>query len=382
MCRLAYLCEYPALQGGERSLLATVPAARAAGFEPVALAPAEGALAAEFARRDIEVVAWDVSPQDTLSSGCASASLRRSQTTRREALAATLRYCGVELLHANSLSMGRLSGPVAHEMCLPSLAHLRDIVGLSRQAITDLNRHRRLLAVSQATRSFHTAQGVAADLLHVLHNGVDLERFHPREPSGYLHRELGLPSESLLLGTIGQVCLRKGHDLLLDAAFRLAADDRRLHLLIVGSRHSQKDESRRFHRRLIEAAQGPLAGRLHLLGERNDVPELLGELALVVHPARQEPLGRVLLEAAASGVPVAATEVGGTAEIFPPGAGAAVLVPPDDPAALASAIARLAADPSAREDMAVVARRRAEQAFDARLASDGLVAHYREVIDR
>jgi glycosyltransferase involved in cell wall biosynthesis len=382
MVRLAYLCEYPALQGGERSLLATVPAVRAAGFEPFALAPATGALAAEFARRDIEVVAWDVPPQDTLSPGSASASRRRSQATRREALAATLRYCGAELLHANSLSMGRLSGPVASEMNLPSLAHLRDIVGLSRQAVADLNRHRRLLAVSQATRSFHAAQGVTEELLHVLHNGVDLERFAPREPSGYLQRELELPPDAMLLGTIGQICLRKGHDLLLDAAFRRAADDRRLHFLVVGSRHSQKEESRRFQRRLIEAAQGPLAGRLHLLGERNDVPELLGELALVVHPARQEPLGRVLLEAAASGVPVVATEVGGTAEIFPPGSGAAMLVPPDEPAALASAIARLAGDPSVREEMRIAARRRVEQAFDARFASEGLVAHYREVMDR
>ena len=60
-----------------------------------------------------------------------------------------------------------------------------------------------------------------------------------------------------------------------------------------------------------------------------------------MHPARQEPLGRVLLEAAAAGVAVVATDVGGTREIFPPEADAARLVPPDDADALAAAMLEL-----------------------------------------
>src|SRR6185369_11888616 len=98
------------------------------------------------------------------------------------------------------LAMGRLSGPVATEMQLPSIAHLRDIVGLSARAIADLDQHRRLLAVSQATRDYHVARGLTANKTFVAYNGVDLLRFQPRQPTGWLHRELNLPPEAILLG--------------------------------------------------------------------------------------------------------------------------------------------------------------------------------------
>ena len=172
----------------------------------------------------------------------------------------------------------------------------------------------------------------------MLHNGVDLERFHPRPPTGCLHRQLGLPDNVPLIGTIGQISLRKGHDVLAAALSRLlhagppaagvlsSADSRDgrtappFAWLIIGERFSTKEESRQFEDRLHQAAGDALAGRVYFLGARDDVEHVLCELTLLVHPARQEPLGRVLLEAAAAGVAVVATDVGGTREIFPSGA--------------------------------------------------------------
>src|SRR5208283_1505697 len=117
---------------------------------------------------------------------------------RRRLAEILLRQRGT-LLHANSLAMGRLSGPVAAELSLPSLSHLRDIVSLSRQAVADLNCHARLLAVSAATRQFHVAQGLDAAKTCVLYNGIDLERFRPRAATGFLHRQLGLAGDVPLL---------------------------------------------------------------------------------------------------------------------------------------------------------------------------------------
>jgi glycosyltransferase involved in cell wall biosynthesis len=154
----------------------------------------------------------------------------------------------------------------------------------------------------------------------------------------------------------------------------------RLHFLIVGERFSEKAESRRFEEDLHAMAGGALAGRLHLLGTRDDVDRLLGELTLLVHPARQEPLGRVLLEASSSGVAVVATDVGGTAEIFPSQCRAAQLVPAGDAEALAAAIRHVVDDDPFRTRLAAAARRRAEKAFDAKLAGAGLVEHYRQVV--
>ena len=163
------------------------------------------------------------------------------------------------------------------------------------------------------------------------------------------------------------------------AAARLAPALPEVHYLIVGERHSRKDESRAFEAALRAAAAGPLAGHWHFLGPRDDVAEILPELAVLAHPARQEPLGRVLLEAAAAGVAVIATDVGGTREIFAPDSASARLVPPDNADSLAEAIRELIGDPRQRSRLGAAARRRAEEAFDVDHAAAGLVEHYRQV---
>jgi glycosyltransferase involved in cell wall biosynthesis len=365
------LCEFSTLNGGERSMLATLDGVRAAGFSPAVIAPPEGPLAETLRGRNVELI--PLRTYDSLGT-------RRPQPCLREDLLGLISQRRPHLLHANSLAMGRLSGPVAAELNVPSLAHLRDIIKLSRRAVADLNCHRRLLAVSQATRQFHVAGGLSAEKTHVLHNGVDLDCFRPRCPSGYLHRELGLSPETLLVGAIGQIGLRKGHDVLLQAARKLAGELPPVHYVIIGARLSEKEESREFEAALRTAAGGVLAGRVHFLGIRDDVDRLLNELTLLVHPARQEPLGRVLLEAAAAAVPIIATDVGGTREIFPDDWQAANLVPPGDAEAIAVAMRQLLLDPALRGRLAAAARQRAAAAFDEREAATGLVAHYRQVI--
>lgn len=392
MAHVALVCEYPTLNGGERSLLSVVPGLARHGFRFTAIAPPNGPLARSFADLDIEVVPFAATDP---------AGLRPSQDALRAALGESLRRLKPDLVHANSLAMGRLVGPVAAELGLPSIAHLRDIIGLSRQAIADLNTNRRLLAVSHATRDFHIAQGIATDKTHVLYNGVEKKgtgvvygsmcttrrQLDKRLPSpflsGWLHRELGLPPNALLVGSIGQLVLRKGQDVLAHAATMLAERFPLVHYVFVGERYSQKTEAVAFEdalRRCFDS--GTLAGRGHFLSVRGDVPEILPELALLVHAARQEPLGRVLLEAAGSGVAIIASDVGGTREIFPPGVNAAKLVPPDDPAALAAAIIELLEDEPQRRRMGAAAALRADMAFDLETAVAGLAGHYRAAAER
>lgn len=364
------LCEFATLNGGERSMLATLDTLDREGFPVMVLAPRTGPLADALAERPTEVLPF---------STCDPAGRRLPQHVLREQLGEVLDRCRPRLLHANSLAMGRLSGPVAMDRRVPSLAHLRDIVTLSHQAIADLNCHRRLLAVSEATRRFHVERGLQAEKTVVLYNGVDLEAFRPRRPSGFLHRELHLPPGAVLIGTIGQIGLRKGQDVLLQAAPLVEREGKNVHYLLLGTRHSGKDESREFEARLHEAAGRLPPGIVHFLGTRRDVAEVLNDLTLLVHPARQEPLGRVLLEAAATGLPVVATEVGGTREIFPPESHSARLVPPNDAVALAVQIVELLSDDAARKSLGFAARRRAEEAFSIERAASGLVKHYQEV---
>ena len=107
---------------------------------------------------------------------------------------------------------------------------------------------------------------------------------------------------------------------------------------------------------------------------------LMNEVDLLVHPAHQEPLGRVLLEAAASGLPIIATAVGGTEEILCDGESAR-LVASADPKSLAAAIIELHNDASQRLRYAAAARKRVETAFNARQAARELAAVWSEIAD-
>jgi glycosyltransferase involved in cell wall biosynthesis len=372
MRRLLILCEYPTLLGGERSMLATLPAVAAAGYDVRVAAPGGGLLVEALRECGVSHVPFE--PRDD---GGERLPLERL----RAELAGLLHRQQPDLVHANSLSISRIAGPVVGDRGQKSVGHLRDIVKLSRQVVDDLNRHDVLVAVSAVTREFHVNQGLDAAKCVVAWNGVDLESFPPQARTGYLHHELGLPDGARLVAAIGQLGLRKGTDVALAAAARVATVVRDVHWLIVGERTSGKDESREFEQRLhLMANERPLRGRVHFVGQRADVREMLTECDLLVHAARQEPLGRVLLESAASGLPVVATDVGGTREIFPTEADGAVLVPADDVTAVAEAQLELLGDESRRRALQAGGRRRAEQCFDIRHAAARLLEIYDRVL--
>ena len=341
-------------------MLAVIDRLQGAGFEFVALAPRTGRLADAFRDRNLAHIPLKL--RDETGN-------RLSREQASENLQEAIQRCAPRLVHANSLAMGRLTGTIAEEIKIPCIAHLRDIIKLSKAAVADLNHNRRLIAVSEATKTFHAAQGLDAEKTCVVYNGVDCERFQPRNSTGRFKQELDLPDDAFLIVTIGQIGLRKGQDVLAEAAAFSAARLPNAYYLLIGERNSSKNESIEFERNIIRRfSEAGLEKRLCRLGYRNDVDDILNEIDLLVHPAKQEPLGRVLLEAAAAGVPIIATDVGGTGEILRDGISAR-LIPPNDPRKLAEAIVELSADPHTRKRLAEQARQRVEERFNIEHAS-------------
>ena len=168
MPRLLLLCEYPTLCGGEQSMLSTLSAVADAGFEIQVAAPPEGPLIEALQQRNVPTVTLRMMD---------SSGQRKPLEELRDEIGKLLHVCKPDLVHSNSLSMGRIVGPVVSEQGIPSVAHLRDIIKLSRAVIRDLNCNDRLLAVSAATRVFHIEQGLSNEKTVILHNGVDLRRF-------------------------------------------------------------------------------------------------------------------------------------------------------------------------------------------------------------
>ena len=246
---------------------------------------------------------------------------------------------------------------------MPCTAHLRDIIKLNKTAISDLNRSAGLIAVSNATKQFHAEQRIMSSKLKVIYNGVDTEVFRPASPVGTLRQELGLSDRAVLIANIGQICLRKGQILLAQAAGLLAKEFPDTNYLFIGKRHSQKQESIEYEksiRRIFREAG--IENRLFCLGFREDIPTILNQIDLLVHTARQEPLGRVLIESASCGKAIVATEVGGTAEILEDGV-SAILVPPDDLDSLKAAIRRMLTDSELRSRLGQRTRKNVIEKF-------------------
>src|SRR5690606_23604090 len=107
---------------------------------------------------------------------------------------------------------------------------------------------------------------------------------------------------------------------------------------------------------------------------------ILSEANLLVHTSRQEPLGRVLLESAASGVPIIATNVGGTCEIVEDRT-SAWLVDPDKPTQVADAMIGLYGNESLRHQLTSAARQRVEKLFNSELAAENLVQFWRRNVN-
>lgn len=367
--RIALLFEYATLNGGERSMLACLDWMKQhdTRFEFVAIAPGTGYLADALLERGIRVIPWQTGSAHSAVPSREGAELR---------LQDAVRDADPALLHANSLAMGRLTGRVAGRLSIPTSSHLRDILKLSSAATADLNRNQRLIAVSQATRDFHTARGMDVHRVVVIRNGLNLVQFQPRPARGWLRRELGLPEGVVLLATIGQIGLRKGQNILAAAAPEIVSSIPDAHFLMIGERSSIKAESIEYEESIRHSFDAhDLSSHLHCLGRRDDIPNLLTEIDLIVHPANQEPFGRVLLEAAACGIPVVATDVGGTSEIVVDGV-TGRLVPPQNPHALAAAVTGLLVNVPLLKSMGIAARHRALTEFDVARSAESLLQEW------
>jgi glycosyltransferase involved in cell wall biosynthesis len=378
MHRIAILVEYPTVNGGENSMLAVLAHLIAAqnvrcDFESCVLGLSEGAMAERVSELGIPIT-----PLNLFDEAGFRLAKERAIPRLLQAAAAS----GADLVHGNSLAMGRLLGAAAREHPqLVATSHLRDIMKLSRAAISDLNANRRLIAVSDATLKFHAGQGVDESIGVVLHNGIDGDAFAANQSAGWrIRNELGIPEYAMVLLTVGQIGLRKGLDTLAAVAQRLAEIHPQIHWLLAGERFSQKAESVEFEASVLRdfSACEP-ALKLHRLGYRNDIPDLMQASDLLVHGARQEPLGRVLLEAAASGLAAVATDVGGTSEIIVDGE-SGVLVPPDSVSAMTEAISGLIANAGRRTQLAAVAHRRIRNDFGIAESAESLAGVWESAI--
>jgi glycosyltransferase involved in cell wall biosynthesis len=214
---------------------------------------------------------------------------------------------------------------------------------------------------ADATRR-ELSEWLPADRVRVIYNGIDLRLYDEARDGSGLRRELGCPLDACVILSVARLVTEKDHAALLSAFRRVADREERLRLWIAGDGPLRAT--------LVAQAQRlRLEERVTFLGFRADVPRLLAGADLVAISSLQEGLPNAALEAMAARRPVVATAVAGTPELVQDGQ-TGLLVPPAAPAAMASALATLAADPVRRRQMGERGRRRVEEWFEESVALD------------
>lgn len=226
-----------------------------------------------------------------------------------------------------------------------------------RQAWVAVSEHgRRVLA-----RSF----GVPVEELRHVYNGISSESRRREDGAAPTRRALGLPPESVVALAVGRLDPQKGHADLVNASFRLREDHPELRVLIAGQggEYERLAELVRTHR---------LDGRVRLLGQVANVPDLMRAADLFVFPSHFEGTPFAMLEAMALGTPVIAARFGGAEEVIEADTGG-LLVPVGDPEALASALDWAITHAPEMREMAAESRRRVDR-FSERAMVDRTLA--------
>lgn len=277
---------------------------------------------------------------------------RRAFSEERARVTALLQRHDVTLVHIHGERPAVINGPMLVRAGVGVVLTLHGFTrsGLRQWIKTRLLRH--------AVRSFHAIVAVSAPLrallcdmgfnpkqLTVISNGFSPSLMTPRSRNE-ARIALGLPADASVVGWIGRASQEKGLDVMVAALAALPAD---VICCVIGDGP------------ILEAAKADatrlgVAQRIHFLGARPDAASFLAAFDVLALSSRTEGTPMVLLEAAEEGVPVVATAVGGVPDLLGPDGG--VMVPADDPRALAAALDRVLHDlPGARTRAAILKTR-------------------------
>jgi len=274
-----------------------------------------------------------------------------------------------EVVHAHGARAAWIAALAHRRRPFPLVFTAHNLIGrglLSRLGIPFIGFHcARVLAVSPSVADSLAACGIPRAKIQVIPNGIDLGRFDPGGLDRAAARQsFAVPENAFVVAAAARLSQEKGMDTLLLAA-GLRAD---MTFFIAGDGPL----------RSALARQTPL--NTNLLGRLADVRPLLAAADVFAVPSRREGQGMAALEAMAAGIPLVAARVGGLADMLADGE-TALLIPPEDPEALAAALSRLQSDSRLRQKLAANALALVRDCYDLRPMLDAVTEVYRSVLE-
>ncbi len=290
-----------------------------------------------------------------------------------------------DLVHAHSSIAGLLARAAAKLTGVPIVlftlhgyatldyrrSPLRPLIWLVEWALDRCTDH--YVAICRYVERTWTGRGlVTPDRVTVVYNGVDPAAVVRPVDRNAMRRDLGLPLDAPVVGTIGLLEAQKGTEYLIRAMPTILRSSPGCHVIVIGN-GPLRDRLEALARRLgVEA-------HLHLLGWRHDATDLLAAIDVFCLPSLREGFSVALLEAMAHAKPIVATPVAGNPEAVADGE-TGLLVPVQDPEALAKAVLYLLGHPDVARAMGEKGRQRLMERFTIATMRDGYDAVYRRML--
>jgi len=228
----------------------------------------------------------------------------------------------------------------------------------------------RIIAISAFIRDRLIRDGVPPSRIALIHNGIESAPWQGRDTSR-VRQELGIPESAFVVAGAGRIVPEKGFDYLVRATEVILERGVDVHCLIAGDGDKSQLEG--------VVSSSKVNGRVHLLGFRDDVPDIYAGSDVVAVPSVwDEPFGYSVVEAFAAGRPVVASRTGGMVELVTGESG--YLVPPGRAGAIAEALLELVRDPNKLRRMGKSASVRAED-FTLERCVRGIESHYGQALD-
>ncbi|MFC1620950.1 glycosyltransferase [Candidatus Omnitrophota bacterium] len=198
--------------------------------------------------------------------------------------------------------------------------------------------------------------GLDQKKLELIQNGIDIKKFDRLKKANGLKKELGISRDKKIIGMVGRLVNEKAHDVFLKAAGYIIESEPDVKFLIIGDGKEKKEL------KALADNLGISKDVIFFGKGTQDIPGLISIFDVAVLSSRMELFPLVLLEYMAASKPIVATRVGGNPEIITHGE-SGIIVPPEDPKALAENVIALLKDKDRGRNMAALARKRVKQEF-------------------
>jgi glycosyltransferase involved in cell wall biosynthesis len=268
-----------------------------------------------------------------------------------------LRHERPDLVHLHSRRGADTLGAIAAKLAgIPVLLTRRVDNPESRGVVAIKYRlYTKIITISEGIKKVLISEGVAANRVQCIHSAVDTDKYKPAHNRIIIGPDFGFDNNSKLVAVVAQLIARKGHRYLIEAIPDILSKVPEARFVFFGKGPIESDLRKHCDKLGIST-------KVCFAGFRDNLDQLLPHLDLIVHPAAMEGLGVSLLQAAACGVPIIGTPVGGISEIVREGVNGC-LVPPGNAEAIASRVIEILGDQSRLSRMGKAGRELVKKEF-------------------